>query len=164
MRTFKHIASILALVAGLSLTTQAGETAKKADAEAPKELKKQTHCPVMGGKIDSTVYTDIHGQRVYHCCPGCSENLKKDPAKYFKKAAAEGVLFENIQATCPVSGKELAEKTVYVDHEGRRVYFCCEACPDKFTADPAKYLKVLGGAIEESDHGHDHGDDHDQTH
>ena len=69
--------------------------------------------------------------------------------------------------TCPVSGKELAEKTVYVDHEGRRVYFCCEACPDKFTADPAKYFKVLGGAMEEADnddHGHDHGDGHDHTH
>ena len=53
--------------------------------ERPAKGHPQTHCPVMGGKIDSTVYTDIHGQRVYHCCPGCSESLKKDPDKFFKK-------------------------------------------------------------------------------
>ena len=97
----------------------------------------------MGGKIDSTIYTDIQGQRVYHCCPMCSAKLKADPDKYFKKAAAEGVLFENIQTTCPVTGDTLENKSVYTDFEGRRIVFCCRDCVDKFNADPAKYLEKL---------------------
>ncbi len=120
--------------------TAKAESAEKADAV---ESKPQTNCPVMGGKINKEVYTDIQGQRVYHCCPGCSGALVADPDKYFKKAAVEGVLFENIQTNCPVSGKELEEKEVYTDYEGRRVYFCCAGCIASFEKDPQKYLMKL---------------------
>jgi YHS domain-containing protein len=116
--------------------------------EETKELKPQTHCPVMGGKIDSTFYTDIQGQRVYHCCGMCSSKLKADPDKYFKKAAEEGILFENIQTTCPVSGEKLEEKSVYTDYEGRRIYFCCKKCAATFNENPAKYLSKLDMPME----------------
>jgi YHS domain-containing protein len=143
MRSLMNLLTVAALVFGLSVIVTADETNEATASEAPKELKNQTHCPVMGGKIDSTIYTDIQGQRVYHCCPMCSAKLKADPDKYFKKAAAEGVLFENIQTTCPVSGKELKDKSVYTDYEGRRIAFCCEMCPPKFEKDPQKYLQKL---------------------
>lgn len=42
------------------------------------------------------------------------------------------------QATCPVSGKAI-DKAVSVDHQGQRVYFCCQGCPAAFKADPEKY-------------------------
>ncbi len=113
-----------------------------------KELKNQTHCPVMGGKIDSTVFTDIQGQRVYHCCPMCSGKLKADPDKYFKKAAEEGILFENNQTTCPVSGEALEDKTKYSDYEGRRVFFCSNKCQGTFNDDPEKYIKKIDIAPE----------------
>ena len=117
---------------------------KKKDAApaAPKELKPQALCPVMGKPIDSSAYTDIQGQRVYHCCPMCSAKLKADPDKYFKKAAAEGVLFQNVQKSCPVSGEPL-DSTQFVDYQGRRVYFCCKKCPTQFAANPQKYLKGM---------------------
>lgn len=167
MRSLKHALTALALVFGLVFSAQAGDADKKPAEAAPKELKNQTHCPVMGGKIDSTVYTDIQGQRVYHCCPMCSAKLKADPDTYFKKAAEEGVLFENIQTTCPVSGEKLEDKSVYTDYEGRRVVFCCKKCRGTFNEDPAKYLKKLDeGAdaksednmkMDHSDHsGHNH--------
>ncbi|MCB2229917.1 YHS domain-containing protein [bacterium] len=143
MRSLKHALTALVLVFGLVSVAQAGDADKKSEADAPKELKNQTHCPVMGGKIDSTVYTDIQGQRVYHCCPMCSDKLKADPDKFFKKAAGEGVLFENIQSTCPVSGEILEDKSVYSDYEGRRVVFCCKKCRGTFNEDPEKYLKKL---------------------
>jgi len=60
-------ALVLFFVSGVY--TSAGTTEKKA--EVSKELKNQTNCPVMGGKIDSTIFTDIQDQRVYHCCPMC---------------------------------------------------------------------------------------------
>lgn len=138
---------ILFTLAGLTLATSmavfAGDAKTEVKKDAPKELKNQTNCPVMGGKIDSTAYTDIQGQRVYHCCPMCTAKLKADPDKYFKQAAADGILFQNIQTTCPVSGEKLEEKTVFTDFEGRRVYFCCANCKGKFAKDPQKYLKNL---------------------
>jgi YHS domain-containing protein len=141
MNSFKLLLGVFALFLGLTLSASADETNKGDNSnDAPKELKHQTHCPVMGGVIDSSVYTDIQGQRVYHCCPMCSAKLKADPDKYFKKAAEEGVLFENIQTTCPVSGEELENKSVYTDYEGRRIAFCCENCREKFDKDPEKYL------------------------
>ncbi|MCK4462020.1 MAG: YHS domain-containing protein [candidate division Zixibacteria bacterium] len=136
----------LLTIAGLLLTLSvaiAAADAKPADTAKAPELKAQTLCPVMGGKIDSTIYTDIQGQRVYLCCAGCIKPLKKDPDKYFKKAAADSVLFENVQTSCPVSGEELKEKKVYADHGGRRVYFCYKGCIDKFEKDPQKYLTLL---------------------
>jgi len=139
---------VFTLMLGLALMLTAMSFAEEqAEQPAAKETKpvlhNQTNCPVMGGKIDSTVYTDIQGQRVYHCCPMCSAKLKADPDKYFKQAAAEGVLFENIQTTCPVSGKELEAREAFVDYDGRRIYFCCEMCPPRFAADPAKYIGRL---------------------
>jgi YHS domain-containing protein len=143
MMKFKPFAVLVLVVVLAAFNVYAGDTGKEAEKEKPRELKNQTNCPVMGGKIDSSAYTDIQGQRVYHCCPGCSKSLKADPDKYFKKAAEEGILFENIQTTCPVSGEELKEKKAFTDYEGRRVYFCCEMCIDTFTKDAAKYLDKM---------------------
>jgi YHS domain-containing protein len=42
------------------------------------------------------------------------------------------------QTTCPVMGGEI-NKEIYADHDGKRVYFCCPACIEKFKNDPDKY-------------------------
>jgi len=143
-----RLSSILAVLVAFAVITSsvafADEAAKQdSTTKTQVELKNQTLCPVMGGKIDSTAYTDIQGQRVYHCCPMCSAKLKDDPDKYFKQAAADGVLFENVQTFCPVTGKKLDKKETYVDYEGRRVYFCCSNCIPTFEKDPQKYLSIL---------------------
>jgi hypothetical protein len=39
---------------------------------------------------------------------------------------------------CPVSG-EKASKDHAVDHNGGKVYFCCDKCPAAFTKDTAKF-------------------------
>ena len=126
----------------LSVTVYAADEPADTSKKAMTEYRNQTHCPVMGGPIDSSVYTDIQGQRVYHCCPMCSDNLKANPDKYFSEAAGRGILFENIQTTCPVSG-ELIDTTVYADYKGRRVYFCCENCMPEFAKKPRFYLDKL---------------------
>lgn len=46
------------------------------------------------------------------------------------------------QKTCPIMGGKI-NKEVYVDYEGKRVYFCCAGCEGTFLKDPARYLKVL---------------------
>lgn len=105
--------------------------------------KPQTKCPVMGNDIDKEVFIDQDGQRVYFCCPKCEGAFKKDPDKYFAKMAADGVIPENIQTTCPVSGEKLEDKTTFTDYKGRRIYFCCNKCKGAFEKDPAKYLAKM---------------------
>jgi YHS domain-containing protein len=45
------------------------------------------------------------------------------------------------EALCPVMGGAMADTTnlKYEDYDGKRYYFCCDECPAKFHADPAKY-------------------------
>ena len=47
-----------------------------------------------------------------------------------------------VQTTCPVLGGEI-DKKFYVDHMGKRVYFCCKMCIAKFNEEPEKYMKKL---------------------
>lgn len=56
--------------------------------------KPQTICPVEGGKINKSVYTDYEGKRIYFCCSHCIDEFKKDPQKYLKKMEDEGVVPE----------------------------------------------------------------------
>ena len=58
------------------------------------DLKPQTVCPVMGGKIDKNEYVDYQGQRVYFCCSSCKTTFLKEPAKYMKKIGDDNVLLE----------------------------------------------------------------------
>jgi len=45
----------------------------------------QTTCPVMGGKIDRSIYTQYKSQRVYFCCAGCEEKFLSSPETYVSK-------------------------------------------------------------------------------
>jgi hypothetical protein len=56
------------------------------------EGKPQTTCPVMAGNaVNSKLYVDADGYRIYVCCGGCVKEVKADPAKYIAKLKAEGV-------------------------------------------------------------------------
>jgi len=115
------------------------------------EGKPQTACPVSGKPIDkaSSPHIDFQGQRIYFCCDNCPPAFRKDPESFFAKAAEAGVVFENIQTTCPVSGETLGEgdmgEPVSIQYQGRTVKFCCKMCVSKFEKDPAKYLAKLPG-------------------
>jgi YHS domain-containing protein len=71
-----------------------------------------------------------------------------------------------LQTTCPVGGEKIS-KASYADHEGHRVYFCCDDCKAEFKKNPAASIKkmqdqgitvaklqtdcpVMGGAINKS--------------
>ena len=105
----------------------------------------QMNCPVMGGKINKEMYADYQGKRVYFCCSGCVEAFKKDPEKYMEKMEKQGVVLENApieQKTCPVSGKPI-NREVFADYQGKRIYFKCPDCREKFIKSPEKYLGNL---------------------
>ena len=46
------------------------------------------------------------------------------------------------QTMCPVMGTKI-DKNLYVDYEGKRIFFCCEGCPATFRAGPEKYMKKM---------------------
>ena len=50
--------------------------------------------------------------------------------------------FTKAQTTCPVMGNTI-DKSLYADHEGKRVYFCCGMCIGEFKKDPGKYIRKL---------------------
>jgi YHS domain-containing protein len=35
------------------------------------------------------------------------------------------------------------DKNVYTEYEGKKVYFCCPGCIDKFKASPSSYIAKL---------------------
>ncbi len=53
-----------------------------------------------------------------------------------------GLAYAAAQTKCPVLNNPI-DKNVYVDYQGKRVYFCCSACIDDFKKDPQKYLKKM---------------------
>ena len=47
------------------------------------------------------------------------------------------------QTTCPIMDGNPINKALFVEYKGKKVYFCCPGCEEKFTADPAKYVAKL---------------------
>ena len=60
-------------------------------------LVPQKTCPVMGGAINKEIYYDVNGKRIYVCCAGCIDPIKKDPEKYLQKLEELGEQPEAIQ-------------------------------------------------------------------
>ena len=46
------------------------------------------------------------------------------------------------QTTCPVMGGSI-DQAVFTEYQGKKVYFCCQECLDKFKAEPEQYLAKL---------------------
>lgn len=101
MKRRKTIA--LTLVAGLAMAASCAvekgqETVPGTEPKMGAETKRQTLCPVMGGKIDPKLYVDANGKRIYVCCQGCIGTVKSDPAKYIKELEADGIAVDDTPA------------------------------------------------------------------
>ncbi len=111
----------------------------------------QATCPVTGKAIDpkSSPHVDWEGQRIYFADGTAADTFRKSPEPYFAKFERDGVVLQNIQTTCPVSGEKLEGgdmgEPVAIAYKGRTVRFCCRMCPPAFEKDPAKYLAKLPG-------------------
>ena len=99
---FKEITAVVITVASCLLATGCAESApKKAGEETPGKaaempaLVKQTQCPVMGGEINKDIYVDVEGKRIYLCCRGCEEAIKKEPLKYLQQMKEAGIALDS---------------------------------------------------------------------
>jgi YHS domain-containing protein len=46
------------------------------------------------------------------------------------------------QTKCPIMDSPI-NKALFVEYKGKKVYFCCPGCEDKFNAEPEKYVAKL---------------------
>jgi len=103
------------------------------------------NCPVMGEPVDFSVKTMTKEGPVYFCCKMCIKKFNDEPSKYTqglseqKKALAK---LPKVQVTCPVSGEPIDTK-VFIEERGKKTYFCCKGCIDKYKKDPAKFAAKL---------------------
>jgi YHS domain-containing protein len=93
MKKLTVITSALMILMGSGIV-EAQDTQTVVTATAEKTVKKQTVCPIMGGEVDTAIYADANGKRVYFCCKGCIAEFKKDPAKHIDKLEKSGVTLD----------------------------------------------------------------------
>ena len=87
-RTQFRIVFIVLLIGLVALTgckKKSEPAAQPETEEAVSSAIQQTTCPVMGGAINTSMFTEYKGKKVYFCCAGCEEKFKKEPEKYLAK-------------------------------------------------------------------------------
>jgi YHS domain-containing protein len=67
-----------------------------------------------------------------------SVESKKETAEPAKEAVTAVIE----QTTCPVMGGAI-NKAVFTEYQGKKVYFCCPGCIEKFKANPEQYVAKL---------------------
>lgn len=75
--------------------------------------------------------------------PTAREQMQQTPTQEHASvdpAQDEPVAVE--QTTCPVMGGAI-NKAVFVEYQGKKVYFCCAGCEKDFLANPEKYIAKL---------------------
>jgi YHS domain-containing protein len=70
---------------------------------------------------------------------GCKKEPEPAPPL---ESATQAVAAAIEQTTCPIMGQAI-NKDVFVEYKGKKVYFCCAGCEQKFNADPEKYVAKL---------------------
>ena len=71
--------------------------------------------------------------------------MKQEMAKKETVAdeAATQVASASEQTMCPIMDGNKINKNVFVEYQGKKVYFCCPDCKEKFLAEPEKYIAEL---------------------
>ena len=87
-----------------------------AHAETKETPKKQTTCPVMGGKINKAQYAGVNGNRIYVCCAGCIGKIKADPGKYIKQMEDKGIALDKT----PKKEEHEGQEHDHGDHTGHK--------------------------------------------
>ncbi len=111
----------------------AADTPQKSDTPQKKAVTNK-ECPVSGGPVAEKYRTEYKGQYVYVCCEGCLNEFNKDPEKFIAKMSKEDKDAVQTNALCPIMNTAVNTK-VFLEDEGRKVYFCCPSCLGKYKKD-----------------------------
>ncbi|MEN6336168.1 MAG: YHS domain-containing protein [Phycisphaerales bacterium] len=72
-----------------------------------------------------------------------SQKAQQQTAAQTSAEQPQATVVATEQKTCPVMEGNPIDKNIFVEYKGKKVYFCCKACPAKFLADPEKYISKL---------------------
>jgi len=72
-------------------------------------------------------------------CPMCGAPVDKEHMKAMMEKMG---VKEMAQTTCPITGKPI-NKQFFIDHMGKRIYFCSAACIDEFKKNPEKCMAKM---------------------
>jgi len=101
--------SLSVVAAGIFLLI--GNLSADEAANQEQQVKKaQTECPIMGNKINKSLFVDIQGKRVYVCCGMCIGKVKTDPERYIKELEEKGVVLESTPKDKASAGTPKTEK------------------------------------------------------
>lgn len=127
----------LAGILALAQETKEKGAAEQAAPQAEKQVMKGGCCAMGAGK---DAKAQIQG------CPMKSESEKSGAKEcpYHKQGAGCPMKAElkNPQTTCPVMAGAI-NKNISAEHKGKKVYFCCDSCPQEFKKNPDKYVKEM---------------------
>ena len=101
MKKIAVVTSAVLMVMGAAIAG-ADEGQPAGGEAAAQTVKRQTLCPIMGGQVNTNLYVDAKGARVYFCCKGCPADFRKDPARYIAKLEKDGITLD--KAPAPASG------------------------------------------------------------
>ncbi len=99
-------------------------------------------CPVMGGEVDGSTYSEWRGLRIGHCCGGCSLKLMASPEKYLDKT---GIDWRKARAAVEkVNAASGAERAKLLTELERTYTVIRSPAPDADTGTAKRYVADLG--------------------
>lgn len=121
----------LLLASWLAGCGDAGATDEEGNAARPQSEERQAH-HAEDEHADHADHADHEGHHGGH---------QHDPHGT-RSGADDDRTVDTGQKTCPVMGHPVNPE-IFVEHEGRKVYFCCRQCIPEFEADPDRFLAQL---------------------
>jgi rhodanese-related sulfurtransferase/YHS domain-containing protein len=104
----------------------------------------QKTCPVMGGKINKELYTDVKGKRVYVCCKGCIAKVEKNPEKYLAVLEKRGEEVADVPGAKKAGHKKCAKcEAGECKHKGAMHAMHAK----RADLEPQKTCPIMGGKI-----------------
>jgi YHS domain-containing protein len=105
-------------------------------------------CPVSGNPANLFVHAGGADGPVYFCCKDCVAKFEKAPGEYAEKVKEQRAALAKlpkVQVTCPMSGEPI-DKSVFIEHDGQKVCFCCAECKGKFDAKNPEHVAKLAAS------------------
>lgn len=134
----KNLVTVCLLVGVLLLGVIVLQGCEKSDSGSGTEQEtKMWVCPM---------HPDITADRPVKCSR-CGMDLvplkaEPKPGAMTMPMPAKEIAVAVEQTTCPIMGAAI-NKDIFVEYKGKKVYFCCPGCEDKFNAEPEKFLAKL---------------------
>jgi YHS domain-containing protein len=114
----------------------------------PKLIIDLPPCPVGAGKINFAKSLTTEQGPVFFHCGHCLDQFTVDPERYEQTVAVQREALDalpRVQVKCPISGNTV-DASVFVEYEGREVYFCSKDCPARFQEEPSKFRGKLAAS------------------